>query len=132
MTTRPDLVPRAQDQTLAPGSQQGAPLPGRHGPLTWVVIACAAIVLGALVAGQSRINGELGHRLADGYLAAIISFGVGLVLLSVGVVFTRHGRSAFGSLIDAVRTGSVPRWYFLGGVCGAILVLSQRDRKSVV
>ena len=48
---------------------------------TAVVIAVAcAVVFGAGVAVQSRINGDLGRALGDGYLAAVISFGSGLAI----------------------------------------------------
>ena len=37
---------------------------------------------GVAVAVQSRINGELGVRLEDGIAAAVVSFGVGLLVLA--------------------------------------------------
>lgn len=43
---------------------------------------------GVLVALQSRINGELGVRLADGIAAAVVSFGLGLLILLVLVPAT--------------------------------------------
>ncbi|MCY7411694.1 MAG: DMT family transporter, partial [Salinibacterium sp.] len=53
-----------------------------------------AVVCGALVALQSRINGELGAELGDGYLAAFISFGSGFVVMvaiALVVPSTRRG-----------------------------------------
>ena len=44
-----------------------------------------ALIFGAGIATQSRINGELGRALGDGYLAAVISFGGGLLLLSIEI-----------------------------------------------
>lgn len=83
------------------------------------------MVLGALIAVQSRINGELGRRLDDGYLAAVVSIGVGLVLLSATMAVTATGRQAMNRWVSAVTGGDYPRWYFIGGGCGAVLVLSQ-------
>lgn len=51
-----------------------------------------ASVSGVAVAVQSRINGELGVRLADGFAAAVVSFGLGLVVLLVLVPATPGGR----------------------------------------
>jgi len=82
-------------------------------------------VLGAFISIQARINGELGHRLQDGYFAAVISFGSGLVVLTIVVVISRPGRRARSALFTALRTRAIPWWYFIGGACGAMLVLSQ-------
>ena len=42
-----------------------------------------AVVCGVLMATQSRINGELGRRLGDGFTAAALSFTAGLVIVVV-------------------------------------------------
>ena len=84
-----------------------------------------SVFLGTLVAVQSRINGEMGRRLDDGYLAAVVSIGSGLVLLTVAVAGTRAGRASMRRWVSAVTGGDYPKWYFIGGVCGAVLVLSQ-------
>ena len=42
--------------------------------------------------GQARTNAELGAELGDGVLAAVISFGTGLVLLLVLVALVPAGR----------------------------------------
>ncbi|WP_254188085.1 DMT family transporter [Micromonospora sp. WMMB482] len=78
-----------------------------------------------MVAVQSRINGELGVRLADGIAAAVVSFGVGLLILLVLVPATPGGRRGLGALRGALRTGTLRPWQCLGGVCGAFLVATQ-------
>jgi bacterial/archaeal transporter family-2 protein len=92
--------------------------------LVAVTVACA-VVFGAFVALQSRINGELGRALDNGYLAAVISFGSGLVLLCIAMLASRVGRQGLGRVVSTVRAGRVPVWYVLGGGAGAFLVLSQ-------
>ena len=68
---------------------------------------------GALVAVQQRFNGELGRSLGDPLLAAVISFGGGLVLMCVLVV----------RRLDVVaHLRDVPWWTRLGGLGGATLV----------
>ncbi|MGH3715048.1 MAG: DMT family transporter, partial [Micromonosporaceae bacterium] len=90
-------------------------------------------VLGVVLAGlsgvaisvQSRINGELGVRLGDGVLAAVISFGSGLVLLVLVVPLVPKARTGVRRLVRAVRGRSIMFWQCLGGVGGATLVATQ-------
>ena len=84
-----------------------------------------ATASGVTVAVQSRINGELGVRLADGIAAAVVSFGVGLLLLLVLVPTTPGGRRGLAALRAALADGSLRPWQCLGGVCGAFLVATQ-------
>ncbi len=93
--------------------------------LLTVVSVAAAFVLGTFIALQSRVNGELGRRLGDGYLAAVFSFGSGLVILAIGMLFSRGGRQGLARVVRAVRSRSIPWWYVVGGAAGALLVLSQ-------
>ncbi|MGW5667405.1 DMT family transporter [Micromonospora sp. NPDC003776] len=84
-----------------------------------------ATASGLAVAVQSRINGELGVRLADGIAAAVVSFGLGLLILLVLVPATPGGRRGLAALRSALRDGSLRPWQCLGGVCGAFLVATQ-------
>jgi transporter family-2 protein len=76
----------------------------------------AAVFCGALVALQARVNGELATDLHDSLLAAVVSFGSGLVVIAVVVVARRSARQAWRRLRD------VPVWSRLGGIGGATLV----------
>ena len=73
----------------------------------------AAVVCGALVAVQQRLNGDLGRSLDDPLLAAVVSFGTGLLLLTALVV----RRPA-----PLRRLAGVPWWCRVGGLGGATLV----------
>ncbi|MFG1776165.1 DMT family transporter [Micromonospora sp. NPDC049048] len=84
-----------------------------------------ATLSGLAVAVQSRINGELGVRLADGIAAAVVSFGLGLVVLLVLVPATPAGRRGLAALRGALTDGSLRPWQCLGGTCGAFLVSAQ-------
>jgi transporter family-2 protein len=84
-----------------------------------------SVVCGAGVATQSRINGELGSRLGDGFVAAVISFGSGLVILLIVLLFAPTGRRGLVRVGVALRQRSIPWWYVGGGSAGAFLVLSQ-------
>lgn len=84
-----------------------------------------ATASGVAVAVQSRINGELGVRLADGIAAAVVSFGLGLLVLLVLVPATAGGRRGLRALRTALTDGSLRPWQCLGGICGAFLVAAQ-------
>jgi transporter family-2 protein len=73
----------------------------------------AAVLSGALVALQQRINGELGRDLHDPLLAAVVSFGSGLVIMSLLVLRRRD-------VLPRLR--QVPWWSRVGGLGGATLV----------
>lgn len=100
----------------------------RHFPI-WLALLIGA-ACGALVAVQSRINGELGRRLEDGFTAAAISFGSGLLILLVVLCFWRPGRTGLARVVRALRTDvrgerELRPWMLLGGLGGALLVAAQ-------
>lgn len=94
-------------------------------PLRTALLLLAAFGTGVLVALQSRINGELGQRLGDGFFAAFISFGSGFVILAIASLFWRPGRRGIARVASAVRTRRIPWWYVVGGSAGAFFVLTQ-------
>lgn len=76
----------------------------------------AAVLSGAVVAVQQRVNGELGVELEAPLLAALVSFGTGLLAVVVVVVCRPHARAAVGRIRD------VPWWSRFAGLGGASLV----------
>lgn len=80
---------------------------------------------GMLVALQSRINGGLSQHLGSGFVAAAVSFGSGLVILTVIMLFSRRGRAGLGKLRAEVRSRHLPVWALFGGAGGALFVLNQ-------
>ena len=96
-----------------------------HSRAAVALAVAATVVCGALVAAQSRINGELGQALGDGYLAAFISFGSGFVILAIVALVHPATRRGVASIVGAVRGGQMPWWYTVGGSAGALFVLSQ-------
>lgn len=89
------------------------------------VALVAAFGTGVVVATQGRLNGELGLRLGDGFLAAFISFASGLVVLAIASLFWRPGRRGVLRVAAALRERSIPWWLVLGGAGGAFFVLGQ-------
>ncbi|MBG6239165.1 transporter family-2 protein [Mycetocola sp. CAN_C7] len=97
----------------------------------WLAVTLAAIC-GALAAVQTRLNGTLGATLGDGFVAAAISFGSGLLILTVGLAVVRRGRVGLALVGRALAAREMPWWTALGGLSGAFLVLSQGITGAVV
>ncbi|WP_217428039.1 DMT family transporter [Microlunatus speluncae] len=89
----------------------------------------ALVGMGALMSIQSKINGQLAHELGTGLragaLAAVISFGSGLLVLTVVVLARASARRGVVRLYRGVAGGEVPVWLILGGLAGAMFVASQ-------
>ena len=85
----------------------------------------AAVLVGAATAVQAQANGSMGDRLDDALLAAFLAFSAGLVLLIVIVVSGRSTRTAFRRLRPELTSRRLRWWQLLGGLGGAIFVLSQ-------
>jgi transporter family-2 protein len=84
-----------------------------------------AVACGAGVATQSRINGQLGAELSDGYVAAVISFGSGLLILSILMIVFKGGRVGLEKELTAIKNREIPWWYAIGGAAGGLFVLTQ-------
>ena len=80
---------------------------------------------GMLVALQSRINGGLSQQLGNGFVTAAVSFGSGLVILSVLMLLSRKGRQGLRRLRAEVASHHLPWWALCGGAGGAMFVLNQ-------
>jgi transporter family-2 protein len=95
----------------------------------------SAFGIGTLVAIQSRINGDLGHRLGDGIPAALISFVSGLVILTIACAVVPGIRRSLANVWRAIRSRSAGKlrwWQCIGGLAGAFLVASQGITVAVI
>jgi transporter family-2 protein len=90
----------------------------------WAALG-GAVLVGVLTAVQARVNGQLGLRLDDGFVAAAISFGSGLVILLVLSSALPVGRRGARALADGIRSRSIPWWMLAGGAAGALTVATQ-------
>ncbi|MBB2975023.1 transporter family-2 protein [Microbacterium endophyticum] len=83
-----------------------------------------AVAVGVLTALQARSNGSLGSALGDGLVAAFISFASGLGIVLVLCLVFPSGRTG----VKAVARGAfrtIPAWMMLGGLAGALTVVTQ-------
>lgn len=90
-----------------------------------VVALVASVIAGALVALQSRINGEFGLALGDGAFAALISFSTGFIALLLVLGVNNTARAGLTRVVTELRSGGLAWWSILGGVGGGFLVLTQ-------
>ncbi|WP_240930318.1 DMT family transporter [Isoptericola sp. BMS4] len=84
-----------------------------------------ALVAGLAAAAQSRVNGTLAEQTQNAFAVALLSFAVGLVLLTLALLLSRAGRAACVRLSRRPRAGRVRWWECLGGLGGAFFVTSQ-------
>ena len=101
------------------------------GARSWIPWLAAAGV-GSLTAVQSRANGSLGTILESGLHASVVSFAVGLTVLTVvGLTVTRI-RLGLVRLLAALRSGEMPWWWAMGGVFGALFIFSQSFTVGII
>ena len=97
----------------------------------WLALS-GAVLIGMMTAAQARINGELGLRLTDGFVAAAISFGSGLAILIVLSLVLPSGRRGARALGAGLRERTIPWRMLLGGVAGALTVATQGLAVAVI
>ena len=82
------------------------------------LLIALAVGVGMILPLQSGINAELRRPPGHPLWAAVTNFGVGLFVLSVVV-------AVMGIPMPSLeRMGQAPLWSYLGGICGASLVLT--------
>ena len=92
----------------------------------------AALVVGALTALQSRLNGELSAITGNGIESAVVSFGSGWILLSVLLIALRPVRNGVAQVIAALRERTLRPWQVMGGFLGAFFVCVQSVTVPIV
>lgn len=89
-----------------------------------ILLLLLAVVTGMLLPIQPGINSVLRHALGSAWLAALISFLVGTLMLLTVVIAIRftHNPRVVPSM-ELVR--SAPWWAWLGGLIGAVFVVGS-------
>lgn len=120
-------LPTAATPGVPAGQAVGTAPP--ESPLMRALAVPAMLGIGALVALQTLINGELAERLGTGtragVAAAVLSFGSGFVVLTVAVALLPGPRRGLGRLRRAAVTGTLRPWQLAGGMVGGLLVAAQ-------
>lgn len=84
-----------------------------------------AVIAGALMAGQSRMNGEMSRITGEPIQTALYSFGSGLVLLTLAVLLLPSIRQGLARVRQAWRDGTLAYRHSVGGLLGALFVAVQ-------
>lgn len=97
----------------------------RRSPLAAAGLLLLMVLTGMAIPGQGRINAALSAEADDPYLAALISFASGLLIIIGITAATGRGRAALREVKPALSRGTVKWWYLLAGCVGAYFVLTQ-------
>ena len=92
----------------------------------------ACVLVGALTAVQSRMNGELSLKMHNGVEAAVYSFGSGLVVLLLIVLLSSKVRQGLTAVPVAIRSGAIKWWQILGGTLGGFFVAVQSSAVPLI
>jgi transporter family-2 protein len=85
----------------------------------------AAVVGGSFMAVQARVNSGLGQEIGSGILAALVSFSIGLLIISIATFASSKNRSALLSTLFKFKDSSIPVWLSIAGMLGGIYVIMQ-------
>ena len=91
-----------------------------------------AALSGLLIAMQARANGELSHRMGNSIEAALVSFGSGLILISIISIFTPSIRKGMKNLKSAVSRKEIQVWTLFAGMLGGGFVAVQTQIVPII
>jgi transporter family-2 protein len=101
-------------------------------PLTTWSFVVIIVFSGCMNSLQARANGELTHHIGNGVQAALVSFGTGLVVLSMAVVAIPRFRHGVGRIRAALGTMRLPWWATLGGFLGGTFIACQSFSTAIM
>ena len=87
---------------------------------------------GVMIAMQARANGELSHRMGNPIEAALVSFGSGLLIISVISIFSPSIRKGMSNLRTAVSKKEIPVWTLFAGMLGGSFVAVQTQIVPII
>jgi transporter family-2 protein len=91
-----------------------------------------AFLTATLIAFQARVNGELSHLLGNPIQAATVSFGSGLIVITIFAA-THHGmRQGLLGIKEGISSGGLKKWNLFAGMLGGIFVAIQTNTVTIV
>ena len=81
---------------------------------------------------QARANGELSHRMGNPIEAALVSFGSGLLIISLISLFMPAIRNGMKNLKSAVNRKEIPVWTLFAGMLGGSFVAVQTQIVPII
>jgi transporter family-2 protein len=91
-----------------------------------------AAISGMMIALQARANGELSLRIGNPIEAALVSFGSGLIVISVISAFNPAIKSGIRNLRSAVKRKEIPIWTLFAGMLGGSFVAVQTQIVPII
>jgi transporter family-2 protein len=91
-----------------------------------------AAVSGFMIALQARANGELSHRMGNPVEAALVSFGSGLIIISLISFFNPAIKTGMRNLKSAVANNQIPIWTLFAGMLGGSFVAVQTQIVPII
>jgi len=91
-----------------------------------------AAISGLMIALQARANGELSHRMGNPVEAALVSFGSGLIIISLISIFTPAIKAGMRNLRTAVSKKEIPAWTLFAGMLGGSFVAVQTQIVPII
>jgi|FLOH01.1.fsa_nt_gi bacterial/archaeal transporter family-2 protein len=89
------------------------------------MFAILAVLIGVVVAVQSRINGQLSVDLDNGLAAALISFLTGWTILFILVFGLKKERTGLSLIFKGIKSRKLTFWEVAGGILGGCFVAAQ-------
>lgn len=74
---------------------------------------------------QARVNSGLAAEVGSGFLAALISFSIGLALIAAISLPRKDFRASLKESLGAIRAGKLKVWMLFAGALGGFFVLTQ-------
>ena len=91
-----------------------------------------AAISGIMIALQARANGELSQRIGNPIEAALVSFGSGLIIISIISAFNPAIKSGIRNLRGAVNRKEIPIWTLFAGMLGGSFVAVQTQIVPII
>jgi len=85
-----------------------------------------------MIALQARANGELSHRMGNPIEAALVSFGSGLIIISIISIFNPAIKNGMKNLKIAVSQKQIPIWTLFAGMLGGSFVAVQTQIVPII
>ncbi len=103
----------------------------KRGPAI-IALQILGIGAGMLSAVQTAVNGRLGRLIDSPVKAAVISFGVGVILLIVISIIIKVRSTKRETVNPVTKDKFGPWWMWIGGILGGLYVLANAHLSSVL
>ena len=84
-----------------------------------IIAYLIGIISGVAATVQASFNGEIRRRFRSPYITAAVNFIVALTLIAIVLLITEHSLA-----LPVSEIVKYPPWIWMGGVCGATIVMA--------